>query len=137
MNLRRLLFGRPSGAGRAGANPAQEEASLESAKPGPEVSAPQVSAPRTHVPAELAITEPESEPEALPEAVKPELEASQKAVHPEPDDASDFEVDEVEDTDEPAGPEPEISPRRLDEALRRLREENPAPSEEAPSEPSE
>jgi hypothetical protein len=110
MNLWRLLFGR-----RAAAAP-PDQASLESAKPELEVSAPEaVVVPLAPVP----------EAVMAPEISVPEAVASAEGAGSAP-----------EDTDVLPVPEPEISAVRLDEALRRLREENPAPSEEIPPAPS-
>jgi hypothetical protein len=90
----------------------------------------------------LAGSSPPSEEAAL-ESAKPELEVSApevvvppEAAVPEPMASGEGASFAPDDTDEPPAPEPEISAVRLDEALRRLREENPAPSEEIPPAPS-
>jgi hypothetical protein len=132
MNLWRLLFGR-----RAAAAP-PDRASLESAKPELEVSAPVVVvSPKAAVPE--AVMSPEAAvPEAVmsPEAAVPEAVIATEVALPEPMAPGEGADLAPEDTDEPPAPEPEISPLRLDQALRRLREENPAPSDENPPAPS-
>jgi hypothetical protein len=132
MNLWRLLFGR-----RAAAAP-PDRASLESAKPELEVSAPEVVvSPNAAAPEAAMLPEVEVPDAAMsPEVEVPEAVIATEAALPEPVAPGEGADLVLEDTDEPLAPEPEISPLRLDEALRRLREENPAPSDENPPAPS-
>ena len=60
--------------------------------------------------------------------------AAEVAVGESPPEAA---APQSENPPEDGEPESEISPMRLDEALKRLREENPAPSGETPSDPSD
>ncbi len=86
-----------------------------------------------------AVMSPEAAvPEAVmsPEAAVPEAVIATEVALPEPMAPGEGADLAPEDTDEPPAPEPEISPLRLDQALRRLREENPAPSDENPPAPS-
>jgi hypothetical protein len=158
MNLWRRLFGRRGGSARS------EQASIKAATPQaaaaapPEIAAPQttagisgpeasetepeVSAPSVVVPPQTAAQDPagvgleEEQPEVSDEPSEEEPQSA-AAGHDSAPEARYSSADyESEDTEETEGPEPEISALRLDEALKRLREENPATSEDSPPAPS-